>query len=85
MIKRKWLITIETDTGFGYLLASGEVVRWPSEAPVWIGSDEEANAEAERRSNAYEERTGGIISRVVYESQGKVKPETKIGEQLELI
>ena len=71
MIKRKWLFTIEADAGFGYLLASGELVRWPAKSPVWIGTDVEASAEAERRSNAYEELTGGVITRVVYESQGK--------------
>ena len=81
MTKRKWLITIETVAGFGYLLASGELVRWPSESPVWIGTDDEANAEAERRSNAYEERTGGVITRVVYESQGKLVARTRTGQE----
>ena len=85
MTIRKWKFAVVTDDGSGYLLPSGELVRDPNQAEDWIGSNHEAEAEAERRANAAEDRPGPFITRIVYESQGKVKPETKTGEQLELI
>lgn len=39
---------------------------------LFVGSVEEADNEAKRRSNEWEEKTGGIILRVEYESQGIV-------------
>jgi hypothetical protein len=42
------------------------------EEDIFIGTDSEAAAEANRRSDAYERETGRIISNVVMESRGIV-------------
>ena len=72
MTIRRWKFAIETDEGNGYLLDSGAIVTDPDYTVDWIGTDIEAGFEADRRANLYEERIGGIITRITYESQGKV-------------
>ena len=81
MIKRLWKFSIETDNGALYVLNAGEIVRDRCAAPNWIGTDIEAEAEAERRSNAAEERGNFAITRVIYESQGKVRPSATTGQE----
>jgi len=73
MTYRRWKFAIETDEGSGYLLDSGDMVTDPSYAQDWIGTEIQAGFEADRRANLYEERIGGSITRITYESQGKVK------------
>jgi len=81
MIKRLWKFAIETDNGAGYLLSTGELVHDRCATPNWIGSDAEAEAEAERRAAAAEGRPGPFITRVVYESQCKVRSSAKTGQE----
>jgi len=73
MTLRRWKFAIETESGSGYLLASGDMVRDKGDAEDWIGTDLQAGYEADWRANLYEDRHGGIITEIVYESQGKVK------------
>jgi len=73
MTLRRWKFRIETDDGAGYLLSSGDMVRDPGYAEDWIGTDLQAGYEADRRADEYEEKIGGIVTRITYESQGKVK------------
>ena len=70
---RRWKFRIETDDDAGYLLASGDMVHDPSYADDWIGTDLQAGFEADRRADEYEEKIGGIVARITYESQGKAK------------
>lgn len=44
-----------------------------NEDDIFIGTSREAAQEADKRSNEYEEKTGRLISKVIYESQGKVE------------
>ena len=81
MIKRLWKFTVERETGSGYLLSNGEIMYDRCSVPNWIGTDNEAEAESERRSNAAEERYGFVITRVIYESQGRVKSSAKTGQE----
>ncbi len=74
MTTRRWKFAIETDEGSGYLLSSGDVVHDKDDAADWSGTDLEADLEADRRADLYEEKIGGIITRITYESQGKVTP-----------
>jgi hypothetical protein len=74
MTLRRWKFHIETEDGAGYLLASGDMVRDKTYAEDWIGTDLQAGFEADRRADEYEDKIGGIIERITYESQGKVKP-----------
>jgi hypothetical protein len=62
MIKRYWKFYAEHDDGGCYLGAEG----------LFIGNDQEAIDEADRRANIYENETGGIIIKVVIESRGIV-------------
>lgn len=73
MTKRRWKFAVETeDDGTGYLLQSGEVVRDPSAAEDWIGTDAAADVEAMDRADRYEGKIAGVITKITYESQGKV-------------
>jgi len=62
MIKRYWKFYAEIEDDGCYL----------EEEDIFIGTDSEAAAEANRRSDAYERETGRIISNVVMESHGKI-------------
>jgi hypothetical protein len=62
MIKRYWKFYAEIEDDGCYL----------EEEDIFIGTDSEAAAEANRRSDAYERETGRIISNVVMESRGIV-------------
>jgi hypothetical protein len=73
MTLRRWKFHIETESGEGYLLASGDMVPNKNFAEDWIGTDLQAGFEADRRADEYEEKIGGIVTRITYESQGKVK------------
>ena len=76
--KRAWKFASLIDGHIHYLLADGRCVSDPSEAPNFIGLDNEADKEAERRCELHEDACGGIIERVTYESQGKVDVEIPI-------
>ena len=71
MTLRRWKFAIETDDRAGYLLASGDMVPNKDLAEDWIGTDLQAGFEADRRADEYEEKIGGSIERITYESQGK--------------
>jgi hypothetical protein len=73
MILRRWKFQAETESGSGYLLASGDMVRDKGDTADWIGTDLQAGFEADRRADEYEDKIGGTITRITYESQGKVK------------
>jgi len=62
MIKRYWKFYAEHGEGGCYL----------DEENVFIGTGMEASEEADRRTDIYENRTGGLITRVIMESQGIV-------------
>jgi len=81
MIKRLWKFNVETNDGEGWLLIDGKMVHDKAEAPGWTGTDAEASLEAERRCNAAETSSGILITRVTYESQGRVKPSAKTGQE----
>ena len=70
---RKWKFSVTLDEGFGYLTDNGSFVRNPTDAEDWIGTDNEADREADRRSNLFEDLNEESINKVTYESQGKVK------------
>lgn len=70
---RKWKFSVNVEHGFGFLLADGKLVYNPDEAEDWIGSTNEADREADRRSNLFENLTSETVTRVVYVSQGKVE------------
>jgi hypothetical protein len=60
---RKWLIYAEDENGDGrYLMDS-----------YFIGTYSDACAFGDIQGNAWEERTGGFIVKLVIESHGKVK------------
>lgn len=63
MIKHYWKFYAEFDDDGGCYL---------DEENVFIGTDLEAAYEADRRSNAYEDETGIIITKITMESQGIV-------------
>jgi len=71
MMNRRWKFAIETDSGDGYLLVSGDLVHDPDAAEDWIGTSRQADAEALRRVDLYEGAHGSVINRIVYESQGR--------------
>ena len=85
MARRKWKFYIETDGGSGYLDPTGVIVRDKAAITDFIGRDNEAYIEADRRANSYEELTGLFCTQITYESQGKVEPIPKTGEQLKMI
>ena len=70
---RKWKFYVDLERGSGFLLADGTLVPNPNDAADWIGTDNEADREANRRTDLFEDRTGETVDKVVYESQGKVK------------
>ncbi len=70
--KRLWKFAALIDGHIHYLLIDGRCVSDPVDAPNWIGSDNEADKEAERRCELHEDLCGGFVERVTYESQGKV-------------
>ncbi len=72
MTLRRWKFHIDTDDGCGYLLTSGELIHDTSTPEDWIGTSAEADKEACRRADLYEELTGTTCNRIVFESQGKV-------------
>jgi len=74
MMKRRWKFAVETDEGHGYLTGLGELVHDSAAAEDWIGTSREADAEALRRADAYDDLFGGNVDRIIYESQGRVTP-----------
>ena len=81
MCKKKWKFFVETDAGSGYLACDGQIVKNKAEVPDFVGLDNDADKEADRRANAYENRTGLFCNQINYESQGKIGTETKTGKQ----
>ena len=77
MTIRRWKFAVETDDGDGYLLASGKLVTDPEDEIDFIGSDNDAWREADLRGRAYENLTGSTSFKIIYESQGQVKPRHK--------
>lgn len=73
MAKRKWKFCVKGDGVSGYLDPIGVLVKDKSDVEDFIGLDNEADKEADRRANAYEERTGLFCDWITYESQGKVE------------
>ena len=73
MARRKWKFCAEADGVSGYLDPIGMIVKDKSGVEDFIGLDNEADKEADRRADAYEERTGLFCNRITYESQGKVE------------
>lgn len=68
---RKWLfIGFDLDDNETYLGAGGSDDE--NQSAIFIGTCEEANKEAENRGNAWQDRTGKLLSKIVLESQGVV-------------
>ena len=63
MTIRQWKFYAEDEKGDNFYL---------DEDVLFVGTIGEADNEARRRSNEWEEKTGGLILRVEYESQGIV-------------
>ena len=73
-IVRRWRFRVEDQDGEGcYVGADGK-----QDSEEWIGTDAEASDEAQRRADAWEDATGGLCLRVVYESRGQVKPNSQL-------
>ena len=62
MMIRRWTFYAQTldEEGSFYL----------NEDDIFMGTDQEADLEARRRADSWEEENGGWISRIIYESQG---------------
>lgn len=71
MAKRRWLFSVVGDDHEVFLNENGLAVDY-SDAQEWIGDDREAADECERRSDLYEELTGGLVLKVKYHSTGIV-------------
>jgi len=76
---RKWIFSVKTSQGDGYLLETGELETNQEHCPIFIDTDNQAEKEAIRRANAFEELTGERVNHIVYESQGNVTTEEPIG------
>ena len=62
--KRLWHFNAEDENGDTFYLG---------QETVFIGTNSEADREAKKRSDDWENATGGLIVRITCESQGKVK------------
>jgi hypothetical protein len=60
---RKWLCYAEDENGDSYALNED----------YFIGTDVEAFTVAEKKADAWEEKTGGWVVKLIIESHGKVK------------
>jgi len=70
MIIRKWKFYAENDyEAYGFYL---------DEDNIFTGTDREADLEAKKRADLWEEENGGWISKVIYESQGKVTTKQEV-------
>jgi hypothetical protein len=49
------------------------------EGPLFIGTTQQAALKAEELADAWEGRENALVRRVVYESQGKIKPGGTLG------
>lgn len=71
MTKRCWKFYVEIEDD-GCSLGEEDIFSCYLGEDIFIGTDSEAAAEANRRADAYERETSRIISRVVMESHGIV-------------
>lgn len=71
--QRRWWFYVETwdDELAPHLDENGDPVG-VDDIKDFIGTTAQANAEAERRSELFEEKSGALIDKVVLESRGKV-------------
>lgn len=74
---RRWYFELEDfDDNVGYLDASGGSIDYSNaQDNPFIGTCYEARAEADRRSDLWEEKNDCCASRITYHSMGKVREE----------
>jgi hypothetical protein len=70
-VLRIWRFTIEDEYGDSHDITP--------EGPLFIGTSQEAARKAVELSDAWECRGNALVRRVVYESQGKIKPGGTLG------
>lgn len=74
VMKRKWAFYIKYADGNAYLdLESNEIDYEEAYNKSFIGDITDAEKEADRRANLWEDKNKGSIARIVYESLGKVE------------
>ena len=73
MTIRKWKFFVETDDDSGYLDPNGVFIKEKNDVADWLDTDHEAAEEATRRAVRFETTHNECITRIFYESQGKVK------------
>jgi len=72
-MKHRWISYFQTLDDSGYLDQEGRDVE-ESDAVEFIGTNDEAHAESDRRADLYERQTNAFVTRVTYESKGVIQP-----------
>jgi len=70
---KRWRFRIEDwDDNTFHLGSTGNEVDEDNQEEWFIGTQREADIEADRRANLWEDRTDALVSHIVSESRGKI-------------